>query len=273
MDAARRRRSRSLGIAVLLSGALAASPVSAASPSTLAGPLPACAIADTPATAQALSDWDHTLLDWTFSLSRRYVPTDLVPVRKAGISGSVTVRRIVISDLAEMTAAARTSGIRLAAYSGYRSYVTQIATFRKWVGIQGLRTALRASARPGHSEHQLGTAIDFTDVGRGAPWGSGLDWGKTKAGSWMLSNAWRYGFVLSYPRGKTTTVCYQYEPWHYRYVGRTVALAIHNSGLTPREWLWSHPAGLVETSPSTFKARGPVRAVTGPRTSLGLPIE
>ncbi len=244
-----RRRSRSLGLVVLLTGALAASPVAAASASTGAGSLPACAIADTAATAQGRSDWDHTLLDWTFTLSRRYAPTDLVSVRKAGIPGSVTVRKIVISDLAAMASAARKSGVKLAAYSGYRSYATQVATFRKWVGIQGLRTAVTASARPGHSEHQLGTAIDFTDVGRGAPWGSGLDWGKTKAGSWMLSNAWRYGFVLSYPRGKSSVVCYQYEPWHYRYLGRTIALAIHDSGLTPREWLWSHPAGLVEPGP------------------------
>ena len=54
----------------------------------------------------------------------------------------------------------------------------------------------------------------------------------------MKANAWKYGWVMSYPKGKTSVTCYQYEPWHYRYVGRAEAKAIHDSGLTTRQYLW-----------------------------------
>ena len=94
-----------------------------------------------------------------------------------------------------------------------------------------------SSARPGHSEHQLGTTLDFRSYGGSAPWNY-ADWGRTKAGTWLRNNAWKYGFVLSYPKGKTAQTCYAYEPWHYRYVGRAVAARIHASGLTEREYLW-----------------------------------
>jgi D-alanyl-D-alanine carboxypeptidase len=56
----------------------------------------------------------------------------------------------------------------------------------------------------------------------------------------MIRNAWAFGFVLSYPRGKSSQVCYGYEPWHYRYYGRALAGAIRASGLPPRVGLWQH---------------------------------
>ncbi len=59
----------------------------------------------------------------------------------------------------------------------------------------------------------------------------------------MATNAWRYGFVLSYPRGRFATVCYEYEPWHYRYLGRPMAAEVRASGLTLREWLWLKGSG------------------------------
>jgi D-alanyl-D-alanine carboxypeptidase len=60
----------------------------------------------------------------------------------------------------------------------------------------------------------------------------------------MARNAWRFGFVMSYPKGREAETCYAYEPWHYRYVGREVAQAIHDSGLTPRRYLWELRQGL-----------------------------
>ena len=85
--------------------------------------------------------------------------------------------------------------------------------------VSGYAAALKSSARAGHSEHQLGTTVDFRSYGGSAPWYY-ADWGRSKAGAWLKSNAWKYGFVMSYPKGKTTLTCYAYEPWHYRYVGR-----------------------------------------------------
>jgi D-alanyl-D-alanine carboxypeptidase len=58
----------------------------------------------------------------------------------------------------------------------------------------------------------------------------------------VAAHSWEYGFVLSYPDGRADRTCYAYEPWHLRYVGRETAQAIHEAGVTPREWLLSHPA-------------------------------
>ena len=125
-----------------------------------------------------------------------------------------------MADLRAMASAARKAGARLAIQSAYRSYTTQKSTFAYWVRVSGYSAAIRSSARAGHSEHQLGTTIDFRSYGGSAPWYYS-DWGKSKAGAWLRANAWKYGFVMSYPKGKTSVTCYAYEPWHFRYVGRS----------------------------------------------------
>ena len=93
-------------------------------------------------------------------------------------------------------------------------------------------------ARPGHSEHHLGTAIDFASPDDTRATWNYEDWATTPAGAWLRDNAWRFGFVMSYPKGEESTTCYQYEPWHYRYVGRDAAARIRESSLTLREFLW-----------------------------------
>ena len=175
------------------------------------------------------------MLDTATTLRASDVPPDLVDTAQAGIGGGHLVRRIAIEDLRAMARAARADGAALAIQSAYRSYAEQAQTFAYWVAAVGRHEALGRSARPGHSEHQLGTTIDFTS--RGAPPWTGRDWVKTRAGGWLLRHAWQYGFVMSYPRAARNVTCYGYEPWHYRYVGRSAASAIHAAGLTPREWL------------------------------------
>jgi zinc D-Ala-D-Ala carboxypeptidase len=138
--------------------------------------------------------------------------------------------------------AARAAGRPIQVASAYRSYTAQVATFDHWVRVGGYQQALRTSARPGHSEHQLGTTFDFTSQGGRPPW-EYADWAALPAGAWMAANAWRYGFVLSYPRNRFATVCYEYEPWHYRYLGRPMAAEVRASGLTLREWLWLKGSG------------------------------
>ena len=104
--------------------------------------------------------------------------------------------------------------------------------------LHGYAYALKESARAGHSEHQLGTSLDFRSYGGPAPWDV-TDWATTKAGKWMKANAWKYGFIMSYPKGKTSVTCYMYEPWHYRYVGRDRAIWVRDSGKTLREFIWA----------------------------------
>ena len=226
---------------VLGGGALAAAPASTAGSGTAASaPLPACAYKDILTRFRKLSNWRRTSVDTRLMVGSSYAPTDLVTVGRADIAGSGKVRRIAIDDLAAMTDAARTAGKAIAVRSAYRSYQDQVGTFQHWVDVSGRKAALKASARPGHSEHQLGTTIDFRSASSTkAPWDYD-DWATTGPGRWMKNNAWKYGWIMSYPKGELHTTCYQYEPWHYRYVGRDLAQRVHDSGLTLREYLWRH---------------------------------
>lgn len=205
-------------------------------PNTGSAP-PTCAYMDVLTRHHGYGDWAISLLDTIYHLPADYAPGDLVDSSTAGVNGGYLLRSLVRDDLREMAAAARAAGAPIELVSGYRSHAQQRATFDYWVGVGGYEQALRTSARAGHSEHQLGTAIDVTSEGGAAPW-EYADWAATPAGGWMATNAWRYGFVMSYPRGAFDRTCYDYEPWHYRYVGRDLAARIAGGDRTPREVLW-----------------------------------
>jgi D-alanyl-D-alanine carboxypeptidase len=223
---------------------LLAQPSAALDPSPPASPppgaepalrLPRCEYRDDLTRYRRTKDWPRTLLDTNLRLRRSYAPADLVPVGRAGLKGEGSVRDVVIDDLRAMATAARKAGKPLAVRSAYRSYQTQVATFAMWVERSGYAQALRFSARPGHSEHQLGTTIDFTTA-PGAPLSS--TFGESPAGKWLARHGWEYGFVMSYPKGQRRVSCYGHEPWHWRYVGRELARRIHESGQVPRRFLW-----------------------------------
>jgi D-alanyl-D-alanine carboxypeptidase len=215
-------------------------PAVAASP----GPLPECAYDDVLTPRRAYSDWARTLLDTALRVGKRYVPPHLTSIADAGIPGTGKVRPLVIDDLRAMTEAAAAAGNPIEVSSAYRSYSRQKWLFTESVDKYGYDATLTALARPGHSEHQLGTAIDVKKKDGRDPWLLDKDWASTPAGAWMKQNAWKYGFVMSYPKGKKSVTCYRYEPWHYRYFGRDRALAIHLSELTTREWLWLRGYGV-----------------------------
>jgi D-alanyl-D-alanine carboxypeptidase len=198
---------------------------------------PACRYDDLLTFHHGLGNWRRSLLDTIYALPRSYAPYDLVDTSSAGLNRGYPIRAIVLDDLVAMVADARADGASLGVVSGYRSHAEQAATFQHWVEVAGYEAALRTSARAGHSEHQLGTTLDFTTAGGPAPW-EYTDWATTREGAWMAAHAWRYGFVMSYPRGEFAQTCYDYEPWHYRYVGRDLAARIQASGLAPRLVLW-----------------------------------
>ena len=203
-------------------------------------PPPKCTYEDVLTLHRAYSDWPITLLDTIYKVPRSYVPPKLVSVANANIQGSGRVRRLVIADLREMAAAARAAGAGLKVTSAYRSYRLQARLYKREIEKYGVKVGRESVARPGHSEHQLGTTIDFTSAGSDKKAWNYNNWAKTKAGAWIKKNGWKYGFILSYPYGKKDVVCYRYEPWHYRYVGRELAAKITQSGLTLREYLWKH---------------------------------
>ncbi len=128
----------------------------------------------------------------------------------------------------------KNSGLEIYVYSAYRSFDEQNALKGQYAVIYGEGTANQFSADQGYSEHQLGTTVDLITTGI-----SGVleDFGGTNAYQWLLNNAYKYGFVLSYPDNNDY---YVYEPWHWRFVGVKLATDLHNSGksfydLTQRE--------------------------------------
>lgn len=195
-----------------------------------------CVDRDVP--APTATDVALTVLDRTYAVAADYVPPDLVPASRAGFTGDSAdklVRAAVIDDLARMREAWEAEGLTIEIESAYRDYASQAATFNSWVARLGYAAGLVRSARPGHSEHQLGTALDLTSEG----WSGRLgDWAAESAeGAWLADHAWEHGFVMSYPADSTSGTCFGYEPWHYRWIGRERAAEHRASGLDLREFL------------------------------------
>lgn len=163
------------------------------------------------------------LVDKTHALPKSYLPKGLINIRDYGISTTrknLKLRSILLPDLKAMSEAARLDGIKLTVASSYRSYSYQERLYSHYVKTEGREKADRESARPGHSQHQLGTTMDFYPIED--------SFIKTRQGIWLSENAWKYGFSLSYPPNSENITGYKYEPWHYRYVGRDVAYLINN---------------------------------------------
>jgi D-alanyl-D-alanine carboxypeptidase len=198
--------------------------------------LPRCAYRDIPTPRGEYSEWKTTLLDTAYALPSDYSPPDLVSVERAGFAGPFLVRALVLDDLAALRAAAEADGNHVDLAAAFRSYAQQDDLFRRRRVTLGRARALERTARPGHSEHQLGTAVDFKSQGAADV---SEAWARSAEGRWMQANAHRYGFILSYPAGRASASCYGYEPWHFRYFGRALANKIHTSGLTAREYLWA----------------------------------
>ncbi len=120
------------------------------------------------------------------------------------------------------------SGFDMQIVSGFRSFDTQKDVFESWCRIDGYEKASMYSAKPGHSEHQTGLAIDVTSIE--------ADYGDTAEGKWLAENCYKYGFIIRYPKDKTDITGYIYEPWHIRYLGSSTAKLVYQSGLTLEEF-------------------------------------
>jgi D-alanyl-D-alanine carboxypeptidase len=201
-----------------------------------------CARGDEPATADPLTDWSTVVVDPGHRLPSDFAPPDLVDVAHAGFEeNGDTVRELVIPDLAALRQAAEANGTPLLVVSAYRSYEYQERLFGDQVEEVGEDQALVDTAIPGHSEHQLGTTIDVLDLRSDELTEA---FAETPAGAWVIEHAHEFGFVLSYPAETSDQTCYHFEPWHLRYVGRDRARQIHDSGLTPRQWMLTEARGV-----------------------------
>ena len=135
----------------------------------------------------------------------------------------------VSSAFEQMKEDALKDNIELWIQSGYRSYKTQEELYNRYVEEDGKEKADTYSARPGHSEHQTGLAMDINIIDE--------SFEGTPEAIWIEKNSYKYGFIVRYPKGKEHITGYMYEPWHLRYVGKDIAKKIYDSNLTLEEYL------------------------------------
>jgi len=163
------------------------------------------------------------LVDKQNALPPGFSPPDLVPLGGGGeyrvARAGLALREPAARSLAAMAAAARGDGVALVAASAYRSYDHQAEVHERLARQMGRAAAERVSARPGHSQHQTGLALDFAPIDE--------SFALTPAGRWVGANAARFGWSLSYPDGYEGVTGYAWEPWHFRYLGAELAAFKH----------------------------------------------
>ncbi len=189
---------------------------------------------------KVIADGDYylALVTKETTLKSNYKPTGLEALPSyMNPSYPMWLRWEALEHLEKLWAAAKEDGILFSIRSAYRSYETQEQIFKDFVSQYGEEEANRFSARPGQSEHQLGTTVDFG----GTEVDFKTQFGQTPLGRWLAQNAHHYGFAKSYPQGKEHITGYIYEPWHFRYIGVSQARQWKQSGLTLNQYLEQQP--------------------------------
>ena len=185
----------------------------------------------------SVDDWQLVLVN-----KQHPVPEDY-SFTLGTITGSMKCDVRIIDELMAMLEAAKADGIDLVICSPYRDYNRQTVLFERKIDyymergysyLEAYKIASITVTVPGASEHQIGLALDivsdtYTSLDTG--------FGKTDAGIWLREHGYEYGFILRYPLGKEYITGIQYEPWHYRYVGKKSATAIMKQGITLEEFL------------------------------------
>lgn len=170
---------------------------------------------------------------------KNYYPADLVKVPKYNPLGRL-VRKTVSAAIIRLGDQMKIDKQgTLVVQSGFRSYGSQKTIHAAKVASIGKVKGENLAARPGYSEHQTGLSVDFAAAGVST---LSISFAKTKAGVWLAANAYKYGFILRYPKGKTAITGYQFEPWHFRYVGVEVATAMHDQNIQTLEEFYALPA-------------------------------
>ena len=174
----------------------------------------------------------------TVLVNKHYtLPAGYVPKLEALGSryGSGSLQPAAAAAFRAMADAAREDGISLRSVSAYRSYATQKNTYNRYLKQNKQATVDTFSARPGHSEHQTGLALDINVASTKAHFEN------TPAFAWLKEHCAGYGFILRYDLGKEAVTGYRFEPWHYRYVGVEIAQAITEQGITYEEYVARQP--------------------------------
>ena len=159
-----------------------------------------------------------------------YEPSDLVTPDVVSTT-NWQLRQEAATALEEMFAAAKNDGVTLVLGSAYRSYAYQEQLYNGYVASKGVEGADAISSRPGYSDHQTGLAVDISDAA--GQYFLYQTFENTEEGIWLYENAYKYGWIMRYPKDKQDITGYAYEPWHFRYVGVDAATAIYS--VSPQE--------------------------------------
>ena len=167
-----------------------------------------------------------------YKLPDKYVPNDLVTISNQYAYGDKPqLRKVAYDAFINMFNAAKQENLTIIINSAYRSYDYQVNLYNQYLKNYGQAYTDKYAARPGHSEHQTGLTVDVTTYGANAD-----NFDKTKVFAWLQNHAYEYGFILRYPNGKENITGYEYESWHYRYVGVEVATQVYTENITYDEY-------------------------------------
>ena len=176
-----------------------------------------------------LNDNNLILVNKFYHLKEDYVPNDLVTLSGQYNKGANNkMRKDAALAFMEMVDAAKLDNIILYNMSAYRDYNYQVNLYNKYIQRDGKEAADKYSARPGYSEHQSGLCSDLNNISD--------SFDGTDEAIWLKNNAYKYGFILRFPKDKEDITGYKYEPWHYRYVGKDAAKIIYDDDITLEEY-------------------------------------
>jgi D-alanyl-D-alanine carboxypeptidase len=194
-------------------------------------------VADVEVSSLSKDDWQLILVNKQHPIPEDYTFSSEV------IKGSMKCDARIITELRKMMKAAQEDGINLVVSSSYRDYDRQTYVFNRKIDyyiekgysyLEAYKLASITVTVPDASEHQIGLALDITSTTYSE---LEVEFGDTKAGKWLAAHCAEYGFILRYPLGKEDITGIQYEPWHFRYVGKTAATEIMNRGITLEEFV------------------------------------
>lgn len=169
-----------------------------------------------------------------------YLKEDYVPENLKSLSSTYALSNMKMVEEAanafeSLSKDASKENYKVIAMSTYRSYEYQVDLYNKYVKSDGKEAADTYSGRPGNSEHQTGLAVDVYNQTE-----TYTNFEKTKEYNWMQENAYKYGFILRFPKDKENETGYEFESWHYRYVGKDIAKYIHKHNITLEEYIATH---------------------------------
>lgn len=238
-----------LGFALIVGLAACAGPEAseptASAPTPSESPAPVAPVPVEPEFDRTAHSIDDPASLWVVSNKLRPLnPVDFAPpdlVMPEGVENEFTqpLREPAARAIEQLVQGASAAGLQLRIISAYRPYATQVALYNGYVARDGQAAADTYSARPGHSEHQTGLAVDLDDF-------SGcylaVCFAQTPAGAWVAEHAAEYGFVIRYPDGAEGITGFMFEPWHLRFVGVELAAEMRASGTATLEEFFGLPA-------------------------------